>query len=255
MKIISVAFKSSKDHTDYLKLNKVFLASTQYYNPEAIVDTYEINTTAKDNKKKWSYTANTHKLDKWVEIIENADDNLILSDSDMLCRGDLSPGFEKEFDIAYTDKKTKRRLPFNGGVIFIRPTEKALKFVKKWREVNRQMYVNSSFHKRYNNIYGGINQASFGYMLEQKRDIAKLETLPCEIYNNVDIYWNTALQKAKMIHIKGLLRKLVLADGNNTTRRIGNSRSYLKEIVEEWNKWERMIKEGKLSETKEKVEA
>lgn len=250
MRIISVAFRSSKDSTDYIRLNKVFVASTKYHNPNSSVESYEIETVKFNKNKKYSFTSNTYKLDKWVKLVENSDDpEIILSDSDMMCRGDMSDGFNNDFDIAYTIRQPFKdgRLPFNGGIIYLRKNERTIEFLKKWREINNKMYESSSFHSQYRKKYGGINQAAMGYMLNNHSKMVKLAKLQCETYNSCDINWKNALRKAKMIHIKGRLRKYILnSDPNRKMTVRGNVD--IGKIVKVWKEWEKEIKQGNYDE-------
>jgi len=258
LNIISVVFESPQHEKDYIRLSKVFKASTQHYNPNANVNIYELKSlkshipesikldigseSIEENKdRKFGFYANTCKLNKWIDLITDMKDGsqIIYCDVDMLCRGDMSYAFDKDFDLAYTvrDTKSDGKLPFNGGVIFIRKNDKSIKFLKKWKEINQKMYEDIIFHNDYKKIYGGMNQSSFGYMLENYKDILNIKELPCEIYNSCNNTWHTAMEKAKMIHIKSNLRRLVL--GKKT---IKTKEKYLEDIINEWKKWEDNLK-------------
>ena len=75
----------------------------------------------------------------------------------------------------------------------------------KWAEINRYLLDDQKEWKKWNQIYLGYNQASFGYMIENCN--FDLLPVPSEIYNSCDNYdWTNNHQNAKIVHVKSDLR-------------------------------------------------
>lgn len=172
-------------------------------------------------REKYAFDSNTAKLDIWAD---HFDQDTIFIDCDMMLLEDISDGFKYVENVGYTIRK-HTRMPFNGGVVFMRHTEYAKKFLDKWREVNKEMYYDPAFHNKYRKTYGGINQASFGWMLESGW---KADRVP-EVYNLCQPFANW--QEAKMIHVKSQLRKDV------QRRNVSGNRG---DIVRLWYEYESM---------------
>ncbi len=214
MKIVTVQFDFRNDN--YSRLSRAFRNSVNLQMPNIGLTEYIFNFNQKDCviPKSASFMCNTFKLDKWVEILKNSNENICFSDCDMLMTGDISDVWEYDFDVACTYRETwklsGRGIPFNGGVIFVRPNERSIKFFERLAEVNNQMLMDSDFHKKWRKKYAGMNQAAFGYLYEKERDICKLIELPCPIWNCVDESWMKFNKDVKMVHIKSKLRKYCL---------------------------------------------
>ena len=113
----------------------------------------------------------------------------------------------------FTYKKAGRRWPpYNGGVLFVRPNERSLEFFNTMRDVNNQMMVDKSMHDPYRRAYAGINQAAFGYMMENHQGVCSMLQLPCSTWNACDNTWLDYGDHVRMIHIKSALRRYCLRD-------------------------------------------
>lgn len=159
---------------------------------------------------KNSYMANSVKLNYWLGKVKEETKNLCLIDGDTLVLKDVSHVFEQDFDIAYTKRSKGVHIPINGGVLFIRPSEAVTDFFEKWVATNNEMLTNARLHRIWYNKYNGINQASFGYMLENLDKLKhrlKIIELPCNEYNACDqIDWINFGDHTKILHIKSDLR-------------------------------------------------
>jgi hypothetical protein len=102
--------------------------------------------------------------------------------------------------------KSRRWPPYNGGVMFIRPNEKSIKFMERQLAINNRMLKDDKFHRQYRLVYCGINQAAFGYMIENEADICNLLSLPCSEWNACDATWLQHDDSVRMVHIKSALR-------------------------------------------------
>ena len=133
----------------------------------------------------------------------------------------------------FTYKKAGRRWPpYNGGVLFVRPNERSLEFFKIMLDINNQMLADKTMHDPYRRAYAGINQAAFGYMMENHNGLCGMLQLNCSTWNACDNTWLDYGDHVKMIHIKSALRRYCLRD-----RPIPDEYLFL---VEMWEKYEKM---------------
>ncbi|MFA7463179.1 MAG: hypothetical protein WCY59_08570, partial [Anaerovoracaceae bacterium] len=215
MKIITVYFKSH-DNTDYKLLLDVFRKSHYRHMPD--VELVEIELEQPDNPRShiWNYNANSAKLAAWCEYMETATEPVIFIDCDMLM---LRPGhhaFDVDFDIAYCGHEAKGKIPFNGGVIFARPTDKAREFFRLWKESNDYLYNNPQEFNKWRKVYAGINQSALGRLLEDIPCGAKVHRYPLVQWNCTDSHWHEISEETVYVHIKGGLRRALLTRSNPT---------------------------------------
>lgn len=179
-----------------------------------------------------SYLANSVKLNYWLQRVKEENQDLCLIDGDTVVLKDVSHVFDRDFDIAYTRRTKGIQLPINGGVLFLRPSERVTEFFEKWVLTNNEMLTNQALHRTYYRKYAGINQASFGYMLENRLRLKhRLEIieLPCSEYNACDRPdWINFGEHVKILHAKSELRLCCLGQVN--------VKQYQK-AVDEWRKY------------------
>lgn len=211
MKFIACEIDNQHLHR-YAKLLRAFKNSIQTNCPS---DSLEVKTIDLSEYKeahhiKNSYYCNSAKLMYWAEKVSEETDNLCLIDGDTVVLKDMNHVFDLDFDIAYTQRSKGERLPINGGVLFIKPSEKVVSFMREWSRINNLMLKDVNFHRIWYNIYNGMNQASFGYMLEHHKDL-KIISLPCAKYNACDPQnWVNVDDDTHVIHIKSALREVCL---------------------------------------------
>ena len=152
--------------------------------------------------------SNTEKLHVWRDYMETATEPVIFADCDMLACGDASSAFNQPFDVAITTMTQPTRWKYNGGIVFARPTEKARVFFHEWARVNDKMVADPEFHEPYRIKYAGINQAALGWMLENGWSHKEL---PCRKYNACAKDWPDIDSETVFIHVKDLLKNMVLA--------------------------------------------
>ncbi len=157
-----------------------------------------------------SHVTNSQKLEWWRGVVTAAEDGdrVLLIDADMMITRPLDPVWDRPFDLAYTIR-TEGRLPLNGGVVFLRVTPAARRFVDRWFAMNQRFLANANDHRAWRLKYAGINQASFGYMLERERDPGlALERLTCHEWNAENTAW-AKFDPAftRIVHLKSGLRR------------------------------------------------
>ena len=87
MRICTVQFDRGLG-ADYAELLSVFRRSLAAAMPDVALDEIVLGDKPKDYKHEWTYQSNTIKLEAWVKYVEEADEELILADCDMLATGD-----------------------------------------------------------------------------------------------------------------------------------------------------------------------
>ena len=193
----------------YNELTNVLIYSIEKYMPDAEWILNWLEEPELNGKIKGIVT-NTVKLDKWVEELNKCKfgDRVIFLDCDMLLLGSLDGAFDDTFDVGYTERD-ESIYPINGGAIYVNVNEKSIKFFNKFKKVNDKMYHDVEFHQVWRKKYAGMNQAAFGYMLENKSNIAKLKSLPCSKWNVCQNDWCKISDDARLLHIKGRLRSVL----------------------------------------------
>lgn len=157
-----------------------------------------------------SHVTNTQKLEWWNEIVARAEDGdrVLLIDADMMIVRPLEDVWRIPFDVAYTMRESGR-LPLNGGVVFVRVSPATRRFVDRWTTTNRRFLADAAAHRPWRTKYAGINQASFGFMLERERDHGcALERLTCLEWNCENTTWaHFDPNVTRIVHLKSGLRR------------------------------------------------
>lgn len=158
-----------------------------------------------------SHVANTQKMIHWGEAVAASaeGDRLALLDADLMILRPLDPIWDLPFDVAYTVKDS--RFPFNSGVVFVRSSPAARRFVAAWLAENIRMLGDGAAHAGWRRKYGGINQASLGYVLEHNlaAEVAILP-IPCLEWNCEDHSWRAYNPSVtRIVHVKSRLRMSV----------------------------------------------
>jgi hypothetical protein len=223
MKIISVYFDYDGDKK-YSIMAKVLEESVKKNCPSADFELIKLQQPRYRTKR--CFTSNTVKLAEWLRVMSETNDNVIFMDCDMLVLNDLHNAFNSDFDIGYT-KRNHSRIPYNGGVVFVKNTEKAHNFIALWKEINDKMYKDYSFHRKWRDKYAGMNQAAFGYIMEKCKFDAKLKVFECSEWNVCREDWGNVKEEiTKIVHIKSGLRRTVFGARHPDSR--------LQKVVKLW---------------------
>lgn len=178
-----------------------------------------------------SHVWNTQKLEHWRRRTLDAPNGaeLLLIDGDMIVMKPLDDIWRIDFDVAYTLRDGGSRLPLNGGVVFVRVSDATRAFIDRWWEVNVKFLGNSQQHRHWRAKYAGINQASFGYLLEHEVGALKIHKLRCSEWNLCEWERHDPLA-ARIIHIKSGLRRVLFK-----LPPLGTGGTNVKNIVRMWN--------------------
>ena len=209
MQIVTVQF-NYKNGPDYAELLDVFKKSVSIHQPDAEFVEIKIDTPDKEPTKAYFMTYNTIKLRYWVDFLKHTNDNVIFADCDMLMLQSAAHAFDIPFDVAYTARQIVYKAPLNGGIMFARPTRKAIGFFKELLEINERMYDDESFHGPWMRKYIGMNQAAMGYILENgNRAGAKVHEYLTPIWNAVEGDWQRLNDETVFCHLKGKVRESI----------------------------------------------
>lgn len=176
---------------------------------------------------------NTQKLDLWANECDHAADGarLLFLDADTAIVRPLDDIWDRDFDVAYTVKPKASRYPLNGGVLFVRNSERVCTFMAAWRVLNRFFLTNPGEYGVWGPAFGGINQAALGVLLEKRShpeaqrvlrllgidhacDGLQVVKLPCLEWNCEDDHW-AAYEPARtrIVHFKSQLQMAIFEKG------------------------------------------
>lgn len=243
--IISIVSFNTITKNVYTNMKDVLIKSlkNKLKDHELIIKDHELSNINYDDyniksiKQPWK-THNTLKLKIWNKDVQEAEDNIILMDSDMLVTDDFTDVFEETFNIGITKRTGYKNIPYNGGIFFIKPTDESKKLFNIFEENNMMLYYNPQLLFEYKRIYAGMNQSAWGYTLENFNTNNKynIKEFPCSIYNACVEDWENINEETKIIHCKGDIRKIIqqlISRGEVYKHR---QKMYLKykNIIDEW---------------------
>lgn len=226
----------------YEALTNVLVKSAKLYSPEIHLEVNRIAADDRDLKRtgygrQKSYTQNTRKTRHHCHVVNSA------QDGELLCLMDSDTMFLREccdvehlmegYDFGYT--KRKSGFYINSGVVFVRVSLLTRQMYCDWNNNAVLMLSNRDLHFQYKAKYGGINQCALMHTLKAYPQLKVLE-LPCEEWNSTKETWPTALEKAKIVHVLGDLRRSV------TSKRFAVP-AYLMPLVDKWKSIEAHVPE------------
>lgn len=224
MKIFTVMFDVDKAKT-WTRLLNVFRESVRLHMPEVELVEKIIKAPRQVAGKSACMTYNTVKLGIWNDYIQEATEDTILIDCDMLCLRSAQHIFREKFDLALTFTGSGKGPPLNAGVVFVKPTARARQIMNTWVNVNSNMYDNNSLHQRYARKYLGMNQSALGCMIEN-RMIEDVKILKTREWNAVGTDWGKITDKTVFVHIKSELRNAIMMNAEPV--------GHLKKIMQQW---------------------
>lgn len=194
----------------YHRMARVLDYTARKHCPEWSIEVKRIANAGHQYGDNHSLASNTHKLDHWNRRIQASQDGdrALLIDGDMMIVRNLDPIWDLEFDVAYTVKKSK--LPFNGGVLFLRVSDRTKRFMQAYWDRNVEFLGNPAKHAPFRSKFAGMNQAAFGSLLEQIEPLyrCKLLGVQCAEWNAEQSVWpNYNPELARIVHVKSALRK------------------------------------------------
>lgn len=233
------------DHgADYELLESVFRASILRHAPKVNYKHLESAPPEDTSGRGLFCYFNHRKLEMWAEYLGVAKEGekIIFADSDMLCLRTPKFAFFKDFDIGYTRRVSDwvGNCPINGGIVFAVNNQRTRDFFAEWLKIDAEMLADEDFHAEWVRKYSGLNQSSFGYMLENRGPyLATLEEFPTNPWNCVECDWSNAPDPV-FVHIKTRLRREVMAKVRGEKRNLPRRVAW--EVGAWWAEYEYMIK-------------
>ena len=199
MKIITIFFARKKQ---YNKLLRVWVNSLKKSMPKVNYEIIQIKKPKNIDHKRdtaFAFLAACEYALKSKEI-------LAICDIDLMFLKDITEIEKKDFDIAITIRK---KMKYNTGVWFFKPTPQAKQFLQKWIKNTQRLINNFCKNEDFCWKHGGIDQASL-YLTIKKDKKTKILELPCNEWNATQSEWNTIkMHKVRIVHIKSKLRLAV----------------------------------------------
>lgn len=191
----------------YKKLAEILRRSVKKNIPKA---TFHLELVPEAEKLNEGAAYNHIKLGYWNAFIQKTTRPTLLLDCDILIRKDIREVFQQNFDVALTYHDDPTYYPINAGVVFVHPTKSAKCFFREWYKADSILKNTPEKLKHYRERYAGMNQASLGYLREEKLCEYKELLLPCSIYNayRKQEFPDLTNDLPKIVHLKGDLRHL-----------------------------------------------
>lgn len=158
--------------------------------------------------------------------VAKACEPLVILDADLLIRAPLEEVWDRDFDVAVTVRSHEQR--YNTGIVFVRPTPEGVSFFHEWNLVAQAMCAADDEGKSQRKRWGAVDQAALAWLLGGHTSAVVVE-LNCAEWNACQQHWVGA-EAPKVVHIKGMLRRLCL-NGETTAMGLGN-------YVREWMLYE-----------------
>jgi hypothetical protein len=246
MRVITVEFPTAAGDGRYTEMVDVLEASLRLHGGDVwldrLVDDGEVmRGQLSETGARQSYVANTHKLRMWRDLVLEIpdDERVLLIDGDMLCTGDLTEALSWTEPVVMTVKDAGlSRFPFNSGVLGVRGGEDVRLFFELWFDLCEEMLLDKSTHEQWRALYGGINQASLGRLLQERADMDELVgRVPCRLWNAEESGWKVFEPGVtRLLHLKGRLRKAIFGE-------LGEDEwtPELAPLVEAWGEARKMI--------------
>lgn len=204
-------------HQQWARLVRVLAHTARRHCPDwqhDIESVAPLDPTLYSQRGVQGHVWNTHKLDLWSRVVHEAEDGaqILLLDADTVITRPIDDVWDLPFDVAYTVKPNSetRRFPLNGGVLFLRVSDRSRRFMEGWQAQNRAFLADDREYAVWAGAYGGINQAALGVFLRSKPAL-DLRKLPCLEWNNEDEHWSQFdPDVTRILHIKSALQAAIM---------------------------------------------
>lgn len=234
MRLFCALFDNAQTHGNYERMWRVWEYSANKNSPCNGIDTQWLESPVTRDPRRVSFDANYVKLKAWVDYCDKyPNEDIVLMDADTVVLRHLCDVFKRhKFACGFTIRDGAGRLTINGGVVYVRKGQDARDIMTLWQKCDEKLYKDPKLHQRYRSKYAGMNQSSWGYMMEKHRPKGIIE-LPCSMYNRVT-YWSKPRETPYVIHLKDTLRHSALGKRDWKNCRYGT-----REYVKLWRKYEK----------------
>lgn len=173
------------------------------------------------------------KMEAWNAAAQSAEEDLLLIDADCLVLRDPSVVFEKGgWDIAHAPRPGPFR--YNTGVVFVRPTIRARRFMQAWVDRTYEWGMSAPFVAKSKELYGGVDQASFADTIADHRGRLGLRVREIDYTTwNLCQDFKEYRETTGIVHLKGRVSRDILIHGKENR--------YPKKLVRLVRKWEAAV--------------
>ena len=126
--------------------------------------------------------------------------NVVLMDVDTIVLKDIGEVFDYDFDIGITVRSGKNW--FNGGVVFVKPTQAAYDILDLWA---KKIHSKDQAKYKWETGHSGTAQPVFAWLYKHGKFNGTIREFPCSTYNCIQPWGN--YRDASVIHVKSGLRK------------------------------------------------
>lgn len=206
VEVVTTVF-DTHSRNKYTRLRDVLVGSMSENMPDATLTVLELPRVGEKEGVHQGFVNNHYKLRAQLDYVGTITHPTILIDIDTMVLKPLESAFESEFDVGVT-KRNHKRLPLNGGVIFLHPTEGAQKWLHDMRSADERLEAGDPEICAFMERYGGVNQSAMGYLLETHSvEDVRYKWFDGRIWNACDrADWKAVSKKTRVIHIKSQLR-------------------------------------------------
>ncbi len=206
MTLATIIFTENERNFD--DMVKVWERSAEYYMPSARRVVLKVSPPlykkrACDKYMRFSSTYAYMLLASWGR---KQNDDLILTDCDIMFTGDCSKVFEEKFNFACTVRDASCWV--NAGVVFVKNNAKGRELLRESIQRAKDLYRRPERFKESLVKFLGADQAAIALMAEE----GKVVKLPCEVWNCEQHSWDKFSDKTKIVHMKSSLWDLAQGD-------------------------------------------
>jgi len=202
VKIVTIHFE--EDYNDFSNLLKVWEYSARLHHPDAEVVVLTVPRPEEVSRKcdpflTFSSSYAFLEMARWA-LTQN--DEIIMTDADLMFTGDCSPAFKEDFTLGVTVRKARGWL--NAGVLFYRPAGRGiLKSIIRMTETivsNPELFV-----EHVSECLGGDQTAITLHALNDN----SIKRFSCSEYNLEQNSWEWFSENTKIVHMKSNLWDMV----------------------------------------------
>ena len=206
MSVYSIATSLFGENKVWNKLKRGFITSTGQ-NTNATVFVYHTEPPG-TRQLRQQLLANHYKLKKWRDVVYEAQNPVVLMDTDIIVLDDIDECFSDHITLTSRGHRW-----CNAGVVFVNPTEESRKFMDAWCDMDKWLSMGAVNYngdsERLIKAWAecgvrGQNQTALRKIYDDWSHI--VQWVPGEIYNLDPFFSDSFTNETKVIHVKDSLR-------------------------------------------------
>lgn len=203
MIICTVIFDKNKDEDAFSRLIKVWEYTARLYNPNATIKIVRVPAPEPKQRKCDQFLTYTssYAVIKMAEWVIEQDDNIIMTDADVMFTGNCESVFNEKYDIGVTVRFARGWI--NAGVMFYQPSGKER--LQEMIDLTKNIVDNPELYIEHINKYLGGDQTALT-LLTMKYNFKRFL---CSEWNLEQNSWDYFSRNTKIVHIKSNLFDLV----------------------------------------------